>query len=90
MAVVIVQGEKITETFTKFNVEDAEEIGAALWVDVTADLLSGEVSHAITVEKNTYSGTLWSTHVKLLNDLIQQVVKRGLARCKSNGVYVRA
>ena len=89
MAFVIILGDNIADSFTMFDVQDTQEIGTACWVDVSTDLLSGTTPYQVSAKGTRYKGTLWGSHVKLLNDLVQQIVHRGFAVCNPDGSYVK-
>jgi ADP-ribose pyrophosphatase YjhB (NUDIX family) len=89
MACVIILGDELSKTFTRFDVQDTQEIGVACWVTVTRDFLTGKVPYTVSANGKTYSCTLWETHMKLLNTLVQQIVDRGFATCSPDGLYLK-
>jgi ADP-ribose pyrophosphatase YjhB (NUDIX family) len=87
MAFVIILSDRIADSFTMFDVQDTQEIGTACWVDVSTSLLSGKTPYSVSAKGERYKGPLWGSHVKLLNDLVQQIVHRGFAVCNPDGSY---
>ena len=89
LAVVILLNDELGASITKFDPKDTEEIGTASWIDLTPAFLSSQTVHKVEAGGKTYEETLWDTHHKLLNALVQQVVDRGYAKLSDLGYYVK-